>query len=189
MNLISVLKEFRSHSLISVRFYTHTHTHIYIYTGCFIIYSRITKMYYRKTVGHVFTKPVQIEGTTNFFFSVSCLYRSSHLRRYAIRVYVVRKWSLRGRSRFVCWNITQVSLWLLCNMHFMQSTQRTHLKGSPKVNVFCAISSQKVYGPFFFAEDTITGMTYLDMLQQTYRRSYSIKSEVPPTSAVRFVST
>jgi hypothetical protein len=36
---------------------------------------------------------------------------------------------------------------------------------STKVNVFCAVSSQKVYGPFFFAEETVTGMTYLDMLQ------------------------
>jgi len=27
-----------------------------------------------------------------------------------------------------------------------------HQRDSPKVNVFCAISSQKVYGPFFFAE-------------------------------------
>jgi len=25
----------------------------------------------------------------------------------------------------VCWNITRVSLWLLCNRHFVQSTQRT----------------------------------------------------------------
>jgi len=25
----------------------------------------------------------------------------------------------------VCWNITRVSLWLLCNVHFVQSTQRT----------------------------------------------------------------
>jgi hypothetical protein len=33
------------------------------------MYSGITKIYDRKTVGHVFTKPVQIEGTTqNFFF-------------------------------------------------------------------------------------------------------------------------
>jgi hypothetical protein len=30
-----------------------------------------------------------------------------------MRVYVVRKWPLRWRSRFVCWNITRVSLWLL----------------------------------------------------------------------------
>ena len=32
----------------------------------------ITKIYYRKTAVHVFTKPVQIEGTTNFFLPVSC---------------------------------------------------------------------------------------------------------------------
>ena len=45
-----------------------------------------------------------------------------------MRVYVVRKWPLRGRSRFVCWNITRVNLWLLCNVHFVQSTQRTLLQ-------------------------------------------------------------
>ena len=31
------------------------------------MYSGITKIYYRKTVGQVFTKPVQIEGTTQNF--------------------------------------------------------------------------------------------------------------------------
>jgi hypothetical protein len=40
-----------------------------------------------------------------------------------------------------------------------------HQHGSPKVNVFFAISSQKVYGPLFFAEETIPGTTYLYMLQ------------------------
>jgi hypothetical protein len=69
-----------------------------------------------------------------------------------------------------------------------------HQCDSPKINVCCAVSSRKVYRPFFFAEETITGMTYLDMLQlwlmpQTYRCSYSSKTEVPPTSTVRFVST
>jgi hypothetical protein len=39
-----------------------------------------------------------------------------------------------------------------------------HERDSPKVSVFCTISSQKVDGPFF-AEETVTGMTYLDMLQ------------------------
>jgi len=70
------------------------------------MYSGMTKIYSRKTVGHVFTKPVQIEGTTQIFF-VSFLNRSSHFCRQAMRVYVVRKWPLRGRSRYVCWNITQ----------------------------------------------------------------------------------
>jgi hypothetical protein len=36
----------------------------YTYTGRFIMYSGIKKIYDRKTVGHVFMKAVQIEGTT-----------------------------------------------------------------------------------------------------------------------------
>jgi hypothetical protein len=39
------------------------------YTGCFIMYFGITKIYYRKTTGHVFMKLVQIEGTTQKNFS------------------------------------------------------------------------------------------------------------------------
>lgn len=41
-----------------------------------------------------------------------------------------------------------------------------HVRDSPKVNVFCAMSCAKVYGPFFFAENTVTGLSYLDMLTQ-----------------------
>jgi hypothetical protein len=48
-------------------FYTYTASSP-SYTGRFIMCSGITKIYYRKTVGHVFTKPVQIEGTTQKFF-------------------------------------------------------------------------------------------------------------------------
>ena len=40
-----------------------------------------------------------------------------------------------------------------------------HVCDSPKVNVFCAVSCCKVYGPFFFAKPTVTGINYLDMLQ------------------------
>jgi hypothetical protein len=36
------------------------------------MYSGITKIYYPKTIGHVFMKPVQIEGTTETFFPESC---------------------------------------------------------------------------------------------------------------------
>jgi hypothetical protein len=39
-----------------------------------------------------------------------------------------------------------------------------HERDSPKVNVFCALSQTKFYGPFFFAENTVTGVTYLAML-------------------------
>jgi hypothetical protein len=38
-------------------------------------------------------------------------------------------------------------------------------RDSLRVNVFCALSQTKVYGPFFFAENTVTGVTYLMMLQ------------------------
>jgi hypothetical protein len=40
-----------------------------------------------------------------------------------------------------------------------------HVHDSPKIKVFCAISSCKVYVPFFFAEPTVTCINYLDMLQ------------------------
>jgi hypothetical protein len=39
----------------------------HINTGRFIMYSGITKIYYRKPIGHVFMNPVQIEGTTETF--------------------------------------------------------------------------------------------------------------------------
>jgi hypothetical protein len=58
-------------------------------------------------------------------------------------------------------NRRNVRIWRSENQHAYVEHQRA----SPKVNVFCAISSQKVYGPFFFAEETVTGMTYPDMLQ------------------------
>ena len=39
------------------------------------MYSGITKIYYWKTVGHVFKKPVQLEGTAqNFSPPVSCFF-------------------------------------------------------------------------------------------------------------------
>ncbi|KAJ4440693.1 hypothetical protein ANN_08841 [Periplaneta americana] len=41
-----------------------------------------------------------------------------------------------------------------------------HERDSPKVNVFCALSQRKLYGPFFFIEATVTGHSYLDMLEQ-----------------------
>ncbi|PNF39058.1 hypothetical protein B7P43_G04850, partial [Cryptotermes secundus] len=41
-----------------------------------------------------------------------------------------------------------------------------HVRDSPKVNMFCVLSKERVYGPFFFMETTITGIVYLDMLQE-----------------------
>lgn len=58
-------------------------------------------------------------------------------------------------------NTHNVRIWGSENPHMMVQVQRD----SPKLNVFCAISRQKVYGPFFFGEATVTGTSYLDTLQ------------------------
>ena len=55
------------------------------------------------------------------------------------------------------------------NVHIW-GTQNPHatienLRDSPQVNVFCAVSSCKDYGPFFFAEPTVTGINYLHIVQ------------------------
>ena len=62
------------HLSCEIQLLLHIQFFVAIYTGRFIMYSWITKIYYRKTVGHIFTKPVQIEGTTQkmFFRTVSC---------------------------------------------------------------------------------------------------------------------
>lgn len=61
-----------------------------------------------------------------------------------------------------CVNTHNVRIWGSANPHEMVQLQRD----SPKLNVFCAISRRKVYGPFFFGEATVTGASYLDALQQ-----------------------
>ena len=59
-----------------------------------------------------------------------------------MRVYVVRKWPLMGRS-FVCWNITRESMWLLRKVHFVQSRQRTRLQTRPFVRETGCLCKQK----------------------------------------------
>ena len=53
-----------------------------------------------------------------------------------------------------------------------------HVRDSPKVNLFWAVSSCQVYGPFFFAEPTVTGISYLDMLQLWLMPQLQENSEV-----------
>ncbi|KAJ4437756.1 hypothetical protein ANN_13694, partial [Periplaneta americana] len=54
-----------------------------------------------------------------------------------------------------------------CRVWGTQKPQRIieHERDSPKVNVSCALSQRKLYGPFFFIEATVTGHSYLDMLE------------------------
>jgi hypothetical protein len=37
---------------------------------------------------------------------------------------------------------------------------------SAKVNLFCALSTIKIYSPFSFADRTVSGDTYLDMVEK-----------------------
>jgi len=53
-------------------------------------------------------------------------------------------------------NHHNIHIWGRENLH----AKMKHVCDSPKVNVFCAISSCKVYRPFFFAELTVTGINY-----------------------------
>jgi hypothetical protein len=64
-----------------------------------------------------------------------------------MRVYVVRKWPIRGRSRFVCWNIARVSLWLLCNVHIVQSTQKTRLRDLADLNARIIAAVKNIDAP------------------------------------------
>ncbi|GBM38285.1 hypothetical protein AVEN_17728-1 [Araneus ventricosus] len=58
-------------------------------------------------------------------------------------------------------SIRIVRIWGSKNPHAIYE----HERNNPKVNVFCVVSSSNVFGPFFFAEKTVTGVVYLDMLQ------------------------
>jgi hypothetical protein len=65
---------------VCVCIYIYIYTHIY--TESLIMHSGITKIDYKNTAGHAFTKPVQIEGTTEkIFFRYVVFHCSSHFCR------------------------------------------------------------------------------------------------------------
>ena len=59
-------------------------------------------------------------------------------------------------------NKQNVRIWGLQNPH----AHIEHVRDSPKVNVFCAISRSSVYGPYFFDGNTVNGQQYLALLQK-----------------------
>ena len=71
-------------------------------------------------------------------------------------------------------NRHNVRIWGTENPHATME----HVRDSPKVNLFWAVSSCQVYGPFFFAEPTVTGISYLDMLQLWLMPQLQENSEV-----------
>jgi hypothetical protein len=61
----------------------------------------------------------------------------------------------------VCGKVNKIRIWGTESPREMVE----HVRDSPKVTVFFAVSSCKVYRPFFFAEPTVTSINYLDILQ------------------------
>ncbi|GFY28071.1 uncharacterized protein TNCV_4394051 [Trichonephila clavipes] len=59
-------------------------------------------------------------------------------------------------QRFTSVDTHNVRIWSLENPHEVLE---------PKLNVFCAISRRKVFGPFVFGEPIVTDSAYLDALQ------------------------
>ena len=57
-------------------------------------------------------------------------------------------------------NRYNVMIWGSENPHATLEVERE----SPKLNVFCAVSKQTVYGPFIFEGKPVTGRRYLEML-------------------------
>jgi hypothetical protein len=62
-------------------------------------------------------------------------------------MYVVRKWPLRSGSRFVCWNIVRVNLWLLCHVHFVRSTQKTRPRVLADLKALIIAAINNIYAP------------------------------------------
>ena len=64
-----------------------------------------------------------------------------------------------------------------------------HERDSSKVNVWCALTSKRIIGPFFFSDPTINSNTYLDMLEsfitgdwKTCRRKFISSRTVHPNT-------
>ena len=53
-------------------------------------------------------------------------------------------------------------IWGTENSHVSYELERA----SPKENVWCRVTSEKVYRSFFFAEETVHAVNYFDMIKQ-----------------------
>jgi len=58
-------------------------------------------------------------------------------------------------------NQHNVRIWGSENPHMVIE----HIRDSPKVNVWCGLLHDRLVGPFFFAEDTVTSTIYMNMLE------------------------
>ena len=98
----------------------------FYYTGRFIMYSGITKIYYRETIGHVFTKTVQIEITKILIFpTVRCFSSLFTFMSLVDSSVYSEKMASPGEKFCVLEYHTSK---FMCNVHFVQSTRSTRLQ-------------------------------------------------------------
>jgi DDE superfamily endonuclease/Helix-turn-helix domain (DUF4817) len=75
-------------------------------------------------------------------------------------------------------NKHNVRYWSESNPHVTFETARK----SEKVNVWCALSKNKIIGPYFFEDETVNGQNYLSMLQEYFmfevRKMHKVRSLV-----------
>jgi len=90
------------------------------------MYSGNTKIYYRKTAGHVFTRPIQIEGKTQKCFpQLSCFSSQFTFLLLGDASVCSEMMAAPEEKSFCVLEYHTVSLWLLCNMHFVKSIHPT----------------------------------------------------------------
>jgi hypothetical protein len=58
-------------------------------------------------------------------------------------------------------NRLNVSIWRTEQPH----AQIEHQRDSPKLNVFSALSGEKMHDPFFFTEENFTGNSFLGIME------------------------
>ena len=70
-------------------------------------------------------------------------------------------------------NWHSVQIWGTENPHVIVQ----HIRESPKISVFAAVSKFKIYGPFFFGEQNVRGDVHVDMLENSHLPQLDTDSE------------
>jgi hypothetical protein len=94
------------------------------------------------------------------FFEIQFYFQSIRVHNLPnVLVQIANKMGFKKRTGEV--NRQNVHIWGTEQPH----AQIEHRRDSPEVNVFCAVSREKVHSPFFFPEATVSGDSFLDMLE------------------------
>ena len=74
----------------------------------------------------------------------------------------LKRWMFTDEATFHVSGRVNCLIWETENPHVSYELERA----SPKENVWCGVTSEKVYGPLVFAEETVRAVNYIDMIEQ-----------------------